>query len=108
MTLEAGVVTERAMEAADEQGLVFATDPTSAWACTIGGNIAENAGGKTAVLWGTCIDNLLAWTTAMPGGSAWTTRRDGHPFRKILPGDTLRFVVTGDRGEVVRSVELRG
>ena len=75
MTLEAGVVTERAMEVADEHGLVFATDPTSAWACTIGGNIAENAGGKTAVLWGTCIDNLLAWKTAMPGGSTWTAAR---------------------------------
>ena len=59
MSLEAGVVTERAMEAASARGLNFATDPTSAWACTIGGNIAENAGGKTAVRYGTCIDNLL-------------------------------------------------
>ncbi len=108
MTLEAGVVTERAMEVADEHRLVFATDPTSAWACTIGGNIAENAGGKTAVLWGTCIDNLLAWTTAMPGGSTWTTRREGHPFRKILPRDQLRFVVADERGRAVRTVSLSG
>ena len=34
--VRAGVVTERAMEHATERGLVFATDPTSAWACTIG------------------------------------------------------------------------
>ncbi len=108
MTLEAGVVTERAMEVADEHGLVFATDPTSAWACTIGGNIAENAGGKTAVLWGTCIDNLLAWKTAMPGGSTWTARREGHPFRKILPGDDLRFTVTDSDGRVVRNVSISG
>ncbi len=45
MALEAGVVTERAIDFADAHGLVFATDPTSAWACTVGGNIAENAGG---------------------------------------------------------------
>ena len=87
MSLEAGVVTERAMEAASARGLNFATDPTSAWACTIGGNIAENAGGKTAVRYGTCIDNLLAWHLAMPGGTL-TVRRLDHPLRKILPGDT--------------------
>lgn len=108
MILEAGVVTERAMVVADEHGLVFATDPTSAWARTIGGNIAENAGGKTAVLWGTCIDNLLAWKTAMPGGSTWTARREGHPFRKILPGDDLRFTVTDSDGRVVRNVSISG
>ena len=60
MEVEAGVVTERAMERAAELGLVFATDPTSAWASTIGGNISENAGGKLAVRLGSCIDNLLS------------------------------------------------
>ncbi|MCZ7653767.1 MAG: FAD-binding protein, partial [Rhodocyclaceae bacterium] len=52
----AGVVTRRAMEAAEEAGLVFAVDPTSADASCIGGNIAMNAGGKKAVLWGTALD----------------------------------------------------
>jgi hypothetical protein len=78
MHVEAGVVTEQAIEHAAERGLVFATDPTSAWACTIGGNIAENAGGKTAVLWGTCIDNLLSYDMAMPGGKRVTVRRKSH------------------------------
>ena len=108
MTLEAGVVTERAMEEADEHGLVFATDPTSAWACTIGGNIAENAGGKTAVLWGTCIDNLLSWTTALPDGRILVTTREGHPFRKILPSDVLRFTIAGPGKEAARTVSLTG
>lgn len=53
LKVEAGVVTSDAMAHAGKEKLVFATDPTSAWASTIGGNIAENAGGKTAVLWGT-------------------------------------------------------
>jgi FAD/FMN-containing dehydrogenase len=43
---------------------VFAVDPTSAEASCIGGNVAMNAGGKKAVLWGTALDNL-----ACPG--AW-------------------------------------
>ncbi|MBF0246015.1 MAG: DUF3683 domain-containing protein [Planctomycetes bacterium] len=46
--LGAGVITETAIEEAAREGWVFATDPTSAWASTIGGNIAENAGGKNA------------------------------------------------------------
>jgi len=106
--LEAGVITERAMEEAAHRGLVFATDPTSAWACTIGGNIAENAGGKMAVLWGTCIDNLLAWTIALPSGAAWTVRRVGHPLRKILPGDQVTWRVEDAEGRPVREVSLQG
>ena len=108
MRLEAGVITERAMEEAARRGLVFATDPTSAWACTVGGNIAENAGGKMAVLWGTCIDNLLAWKMAMPTGATWTVRRAGHPLRKILPGDVVTWRVEDAGGRVVREVSLRG
>ena len=89
-----------------QRHLVFATDPTSAWACTIGGNIAENAGGKTAVLWGTCIDNLLSWTTALSDGRVLVTTREGHPFRKILPSDVLRFTIAGPGKEAVRTVSL--
>jgi FAD/FMN-containing dehydrogenase/Fe-S oxidoreductase len=108
MRLEAGVITEHAMAAAAERGLVFATDPTSAWACTIGGNIAENAGGKTAVLWGTCIDNLLAYSIAMPGGARFTVRRIDHRLRKILPEDPVTWDVCDEAGALVRTVALTG
>jgi FAD/FMN-containing dehydrogenase/Fe-S oxidoreductase len=106
--LEAGVITEAAMELATHHGLVFATDPTSAWACTIGGNIAENAGGKDCVLWGTCIDNLVSFRIAMPGGFDWTVHRVNHPLRKILFDDLVRFEVRDAAGERVRSIELLG
>jgi FAD/FMN-containing dehydrogenase/Fe-S oxidoreductase len=106
--LEAGVVTERAMGYAGDRGLVFATDPTSAWASTIGGNISENAGGRLAVRWGTCIDNLLSWRMAMPGGGRWTVRRTDHQLRKILPGDRVTFEVAGEDGAPVDRITLRG
>jgi hypothetical protein len=64
---EAGVVTKRVADAAERAGFVFAVDPTSIDACCIGGNIAMNAGGKKAVLWGTAVDNLAC--------GAWSTRR---------------------------------
>ncbi|HYR01217.1 MAG TPA: FAD-binding and (Fe-S)-binding domain-containing protein, partial [Casimicrobiaceae bacterium] len=62
----AGVVTRRVMDAAEAAGLVFAVDPTSADASCIGGNVAMNAGGKKAVLWGTALDNLLSWRMVTP------------------------------------------
>jgi FAD/FMN-containing dehydrogenase/Fe-S oxidoreductase len=114
LEVEAGVVTEKAMEWAADHGLVFATDPTSAWASTIGGNIAENAGGKGCVQWGTCIDNLLSWRMALPGGRRITVRRVDHPLRKILPGDAVEFTVhedgaeAGGDGAPLRTVRLAG
>jgi len=108
MEVEAGLVTEKAMEYAAERGLVFATDPTSAWACTVGGNIAENAGGKLAVRWGTCIDNLLEWRMAMPGGQNWTVRRTNHQLRKILPQDVVAFDVLNEDHAPLKRIELRG
>ncbi|HEV3007509.1 MAG TPA: DUF3683 domain-containing protein, partial [Burkholderiales bacterium] len=64
----AGVVTKRVMDIAEEGELVFAVDPTSADASCIGGNVAMNAGGKKAVLWGTAIDNLVWWRMVTPQG----------------------------------------
>jgi len=108
LKLEAGVVTSDAMSFASNHNLVFATDPTSAWASTIGGNIAENAGGKTAVLWGTAIDNILSYTIAMPGKGLLTVKRIEHPMRKILPDDVVRFQVTDRTGKVLNEVQLKG
>jgi len=108
LKVEAGVVTSDAMNQVSGENLVFATDPTSAWASTIGGNIAENAGGKTAVLWGTAIDNILSYTIAMPGQELLTVQRIDHPMRKILPGDTVRFQVTDIQKRVLREVALTG
>ena len=66
---EAGVVTQRVADAADRAGFVFAVDPTSAEASCIGGNVAMNAGGKKAVLWGTALDNLASWRMVDPEGN---------------------------------------
>ncbi len=106
--LESGVITQNAMEFAAKEGLVFATDPTSSWACTIGGNIAENAGGKKAVMWGTAIDNLISYKIAMPGGRWFEVKRDRHPLRKILHTDTVSFTVYDEKGIEVRTITLKG
>jgi len=79
----AGVVTKRVSDAAERAGFVFAVDPTSADASCIGGNIAMNAGGKKAVLWGTAVDNLLWWRMVDPDGNWLEVTRLDHNFGKI-------------------------
>ena len=78
-----GVVTRRVSELADRNGLAFAVDPTSQDASTIGGNIAMNAGGKKAVLWGTALDNLASWRMVMPDAGWIEVVRIDHNLGKI-------------------------
>ena len=87
----AGAVTRRVMEAAEAAGLVFAVDPTSADASCIGGNVAMNAGGKKAVLWGTAVDNLASWKMVTPDGNWLVVERVGHNLGKIHDADVARF-----------------
>jgi FAD/FMN-containing dehydrogenase/Fe-S oxidoreductase len=80
---EAGVVTQRVADAAERGGHVFAVDPTSAEASCIGGNIAMNAGGKKAVLWGTALDNLASWRMVTPDAKWLEVVRLDHNLGKI-------------------------
>ena len=93
----AGVVTRRVSEAAERAGFVFAVDPTSADASCVGGNIAMNAGGKKAVLWGTAVDNLAWWrmvdaqgnwleVTRLESQSGKDSRRGGGELRAGVEG----------------------
>ena len=95
---EAGVVTRRVAVAADEAGVVFAVDPTSADASCIGGNIAMNAGGKKAVLWGTAVDNLAWWRMVDPEGNWLEVTRLAHNRGKIHDVATAEFELVWKEG----------
>jgi FAD/FMN-containing dehydrogenase/Fe-S oxidoreductase len=88
---EAGVVTQRVADAAEAAGRVFAVDPTSAEASCIGGNIAMNAGGKKAVLWGTALDNLLSWRMVTPDATWLEVTRLNHNLGKIHDAAVASF-----------------
>ena len=90
----AGVVTRRVMEAASEAGLEFAVDPTSADASCIGGNVAMNAGGKKAVLWGTALDNLASWRMVTPDATWLEVERLEHNLGKIHDVELARFKIS--------------
>ncbi len=88
---EAGVVTQRVADAAERAGFVFAVDPTSAEASCIGGNIAMNAGGKKAVLWGTALDNLASWRMVTPDAQWLEVTRLNHNLGKIHDAELASF-----------------
>lgn len=88
---EAGVVTQRVADAAERAGFVFAVDPTSAEASCVGGNVAMNAGGKKAVLWGTALDNLASWRMVTPQAEWLEVTRLGHNLGKIHDVDSAVF-----------------
>jgi FAD/FMN-containing dehydrogenase/Fe-S oxidoreductase len=87
----AGVVTQQVSQAAEKAGFVFAVDPTSAHASCIGGNIAMNAGGKKAVLWGTALDNLASWRMVDPNGDWLDVTRVDHNLGKIHDAPVATF-----------------
>ncbi|HEY2781950.1 MAG TPA: DUF3683 domain-containing protein [Steroidobacteraceae bacterium] len=87
----AGVVTKRVSEAAERAGFVFAVDPTSADASCVGGNIAMNAGGKKAVLWGTAVDNLAWWRMVDAQGNWLEITRLKHNLGKIHDSEVASF-----------------
>jgi FAD/FMN-containing dehydrogenase/Fe-S oxidoreductase len=89
----AGVVTRRVSELAEAQGLVFAVDPTSQDASCIGGNVAMNAGGKKAVLWGTTLDNLVSWRMVTPDANWIEVERYHHNLGKIHEQEEVTFCV---------------
>src|SRR5512147_2140272 len=110
---EAGVVTQRVADAAERAGFVFAVDPTSAEASCIGGNIAMNAGGKKAVLWGTALDNLASWRMVTPQAKWLEVIRLDHNLGKIHDVEVARFELrwldaTGKKLERTEVLEIPG
>ncbi len=110
---EAGVVTQRVADVAEAAGYVFAVDPTSAEASCIGGNVAMNAGGKKAVLWGTALDNLASWKMVTPEAKWLEVVRLDHNLGKIHEVALARFELrhfdaTGQRLERTETLEIPG
>ena len=68
-TVEPGVVNANLSRATARYGLHYAPDPSSQAACTIGGNVAENAGGPHCLKYGVTLNHVLALTVVLPDGT---------------------------------------
>lgn len=94
----AGAINKQVAEKASEEGWVFSVDPNSNYACTIGGNIAENAGGKKAVLWGTTVDNIYWYRMVDPNGNWLEVTRINHNLGKIHQQEDVEFEAVWKQG----------
>jgi glycolate oxidase len=95
VTVEPGVITQVLQDAVAAKGLYYPPDPSSKGSCTIGGNLAENAGGPRAVKYGVTRDFVLNLQVVLPNGSVmWT----GANTLKNSTGYDLTRLLVGSEG----------
>ena len=95
VTVQPGVITQVLQEAVAAKGLYYPPDPSSKGSCTIGGNLAENAGGPRAVKYGVTRDFVLNLEVVLPDGSIiWT----GANTLKNSTGYDLTRLIVGSEG----------
>lgn len=104
--VEPGAITRDIQEAARAEGLMYPPDPASLDSCSIGGNVAENAGGPRAVKYGVTKDYVLGLEFVLPDGSVITT---GGKLVKNATGYNLQGIIIGSEGTlaVVTKIYLR-
>ncbi|MCU0821720.1 MAG: FAD-binding protein, partial [Spirochaetes bacterium] len=93
--VEPGLITGKLQEAALESGLMYPPDPASLDSCSIGGNVAEGAGGPRAVKYGTTRDYVLGLEFVLPDGTIMNT---GGKIVKNATGYNLAGILTGSEG----------
>ncbi len=92
--VEPGVVNLVLNKTIAPLGLLYAPDPSSEAACTIGGNLAENAGGPHCLKYGVTLNHILAITALLPNGEIMSL---GNPEGEI-DGYDLRGAFIGSEG----------
>ncbi|MBM3925515.1 MAG: FAD-binding protein [SAR202 cluster bacterium] len=94
--VEPGVINLQLDEAARKHGLRYAPDPSSQRACSIGGNVAENAGGPHCLAYGVTSNHVLGLEVALEDGSVtWlggrTRETVGYDLRGVFVGSEGTF-----------------
>ncbi|WP_250284536.1 MULTISPECIES: FAD-linked oxidase C-terminal domain-containing protein [unclassified Frankia] len=102
--VEPGVINQRLREAAAAHGLWYAPDPASREQCTIGGNIATNAGGLCCVKYGSTRDCVLGLEVVLADGRV---TRVGRRALKGVAGYDLVSLFVGSEGTLGVITEAR-
>ena len=95
MTVEAGCLLQAVQEAAAAQGLLFPLSLAAEGSCTIGGNLATNAGGTQVVRYGNARELCLGLEVVTADGEIW---KGLSGLRKDNPGYDLRDLFIGSEG----------
>jgi len=106
VTVEPGVITGDIHRAVEAEGLFYPPDPASLDSCTIGGNVAEGAGGPRAVKYGTTKDYVCGLEAVLPSGDIITC---GGKLVKDVTGYNLIQLLIGSEGTlaIVTRIVLR-
>ena len=95
MTVEAGCILQTLQEAAEKQGFLFPLSLAAEGSCTIGGNLATNAGGTQVVRYGNTRELCLGLEVVTPQGEIW---EGTSGLRKDNTGYDLRDLMIGSEG----------
>ncbi|MBC7325451.1 MAG: FAD-binding protein, partial [Moorella sp. (in: Bacteria)] len=103
---EPGVITADLQKAVEREGLFYPPDPSSLNYCTIGGNLAENAGGPRGLKYGVTKDYVLGLEVVLPDGE--TVRLGGKQVKNVTGYNFLQLFV-GSEGTlgVITEATLR-
>ncbi len=93
--VEPGIITGDFMKLVEQYGLFYPPDPSSLETCTLGGNVAENAGGARALKYGVTRDYVLGLEVVIPTGEIL---RVGHRTIKGVAGYDLTSLLVGSEG----------
>jgi glycolate oxidase len=105
-TVEPGVILETFQQSVEAEGMFYPPDPASLSMCTLGGNVAENAGGPRALKYGVTGTYVLALEAVLPTGERIRT---GKNTTKGVAGYDLTSLLVGSEGTlaVITSITLK-
>jgi glycolate oxidase len=101
--VQPGVVLGALVAEVESKGLFYPPDPNSWETCTLGGNVAENAGGPRALKYGVTRDYVLALEWVLPSGEVV---RAGHRTAKGVAGYDLVGLFVGSEGTLGVATEI--
>jgi glycolate oxidase len=101
--VEPGVITGTLQAEVERHGLFYPPDPNSLDLCTLGGNVAENAGGPRALKYGVTREWILGLTAVLPTGEIIRT---GHRSIKGVAGYDLTALLVGSEGTLAIVTEI--
>lgn len=88
--VEPGVVTEQFQQAVEKVGLFYPPDPASLKFSTLGGNVAENAGGPRCIKYGVTRDFVMGLELVLPTGEI--IRTGGETYKGVVGYDMTRLL----------------
>jgi glycolate oxidase len=104
--VEPGFVNLKLTNSISDKGYYYAPDPSSQYCCTIGGNVAENAGGAHCLKYGVTTNHILGLEVVLPNGDIIELGQGGIPDS---PGYDLLGLLTGSEGTlgIVTKITVR-